>query len=259
VAVKLGVMLVHVEAGLRSFDRAMPEEINRVLTDAISDLLLCTEQSGVDNLLREGVSSARIALVGNVMIDTLLKNREKAASSRILDELGLAGGEHAVVTLHRPSNVDDEQIFGRLLDALEVVQADRPVIFPIHPRTRQRLASSPLGRRVDAMPGMRLVDPLGYLEFLRLLSTARIVLTDSGGVQEETTILRVPCLTLRDNTERPVTVTMGTNRLVGTDPSRIVAAYREASTRNTDAGPVPPLWDGGAAERIVDRILEARS
>ena len=259
VAVKLGVMLVHVEAGLRSFDRAMPEEINRVLTDAISDLLLCTEQSGVDNLLREGVSSARIALVGNVMIDTLLKNREKAASSRILDELGLVGGEHAVVTLHRPSNVDDEAIFGRLLDALDVVQAERPVIFPIHPRTRQRLASSPLGRRVDAMKGMRLVDPLGYLEFLRLLSTARIVLTDSGGVQEETTILRVPCLTLRENTERPVTVTMGTNQLVGTDPARIVGAYREALSRNTDTGPVPPLWDGGASERIVDRILEARS
>jgi len=259
VAVKLGVMLVHVEAGLRSFDRAMPEEINRVLTDAISDLLLCTEQSGVDNLLREGVSPDRIALVGNVMIDTLLKNREKAAKSPILEELGLAGGEHAVVTLHRPSNVDDEEIFGRLLDALEVVQAERPVLFPIHPRTRQRLANSSLGRRVAAMKGMRLVDPLGYLEFLRLLSTARIVLTDSGGVQEETTILRVPCLTLRENTERPVTVEMGTNRLVGTDSARIVAAYREALARDTAAAQVPPLWDGGAAERIVDRILAARA
>ena len=259
VAVKLGVMLVHVEAGLRSFDRAMPEEINRVLTDAISDLLLCTEQSGVDNLLREGVAPDRIALVGNVMIDTLLKNREKAASSPILEDLGLVGGDHAVVTLHRPSNVDDEAIFGRLLDALEVVQAERPVIFPIHPRTRQRLASTNLGRRVEAMKGMRLVDPLGYLEFLRLLSTARIVLTDSGGVQEETTILRVPCLTLRENTERPVTVAMGTNLLVGTDTTRIVAAYREALARDTDAAQVPPLWDGGAAERIVDRILAAKA
>ncbi len=259
VAVKLGVMLVHVEAGLRSFDRAMPEEINRVLTDSISDLLLCTEQSGVDNLLREGVSPDRIALVGNVMIDTLLKNREKAAKSPILEELDLAGGKHAVVTLHRPSNVDDEEIFGRLLDALDVVQAERPVIFPIHPRTRQRLASSSLGRRVEAMQGLRLVDPLGYLEFLRLLSTARIVLTDSGGVQEETTILRVPCLTLRENTERPVTVEMGTNRLVGTDSARIIAAYRQALARDTDAAQVPPLWDGGAAERIVDRILAARA
>lgn len=257
VAVKLGVMLVHVEAGLRSFDRSMPEEINRILTDAISDLLLCTEQSGVDNLLREGVSPDRIALVGNVMIDTLLKNRERAADATILEDLGLAGGEHAVLTLHRPSNVDDEAIFGRLLDALEVVQAERPVIFPIHPRTRQRLADSALGRRVAAMKGIRLIDPLGYLEFLRLLSTARIVLTDSGGVQEETTILRVPCLTLRDNTERPATVQMGTNRLVGTDTARVVAAYREALAREPDAGQVPPLWDGGAAERIVESILAA--
>lgn len=256
VAVKLGIRLVHVEAGLRSFDRTMPEEINRILTDAISDLLLCTEQSGVDNLRREGIREDRIGLVGNVMIDTLLKNRERAAGSTILEDLGLAGGEHAVVTLHRPSNVDDETIFSRLLDALEVVQADRPVIFPIHPRTRQRLADSELGRRVAGMTGMRLVDPVGYLEFLRLLSTARIVLTDSGGVQEETTILRVPCLTLRENTERPVTVEMGTNRLVGTDPARILLAYREALATDTSVSRVPPLWDGGAAGRIVLRILE---
>jgi UDP-N-acetylglucosamine 2-epimerase (non-hydrolysing) len=256
VAVKLGVKLVHVEAGLRSFDREMPEEINRVLTDAISDLLFCTEPSGVENLRREGVAGEKIHLVGNVMIDTLLRHLERAELSGILDALSLAPGRYAVLTLHRPSNVDDPAVLGRLLDALEVVQRDGPLVFPAHPRTREKLARFGLAQRAASLPNLRLVDPLGYLDFLKLMAKARAVLTDSGGIQEETTILGVPCLTLRENTERPITVEMGTNRIVGQDPGRIVAAWREICEGEAACGRVPPLWDGRAAKRIVD-ILAA--
>ena len=257
VAVKLGVKLVHVEAGLRSFDRTMPEEINRVLTDAIGDLLFCTEQSGVDNLRREGVAEERIFLVGNVMIDTLLRNRTKAEESRILDELGLTPGRYAVLTLHRPSNVDDHAAFGRILDALEQIQNDMPIVFPVHPRTRKSLNALSLAARATGMPDLRLVEPLGYLDFLKLMAEARLVLTDSGGIQEETTILQVPCLTLRQNTERPVTVEVGSNQLVGADPDRILAAYRRVRDGQCQEPGIPPLWDGRAAQRIA-RILEEK-
>jgi UDP-N-acetylglucosamine 2-epimerase (non-hydrolysing) len=256
VAVKLGVKLVHVEAGLRSFDRTMPEEINRVLTDAISDLLFCTEPSGADNLRREGVPEERIFLVGNVMIDTLLKNRAKAEGSTILEELRLPPRGYAVLTLHRPANVDDPAVLGRILDALEVIQRDLPIIFPIHPRTRKNLEASYLGARAEAMPHLRLIDPAGYLDFLKLMSSARLVMTDSGGIQEETTILQVPCLTLRANTERPITAEIGSNRVVGTDPEKILAAYREATGGRQRAPQIPPLWDGQAAQRIVKIIAE---
>ncbi len=256
VAVKLGVPLVHVEAGLRSFDRTMPEEVNRVLTDAVSDLLFCTEQSGVDNLAHEGVSDQKVFLVGNVMVDTLLKNRQKAEASTILEDLSLCPQGYAVLTLHRPSNVDDPLVLGRLLDAIDVVQRDRPVVFPVHPRTRRQLSDSTMSRRIAAQTNLKLIDPAGYLDFLKLIAHASCVLTDSGGIQEETTILKVPCLTLRDNTERPVTVDIGSNRLVGTDPGRIVAAYRDVLAGSCEAG-VPPLWDGHAAERIVG-ILRAQ-
>lgn len=255
VAVKLGARLVHVEAGLRSRDRSMPEEINRVLTDAISDLLFCTEQSGLDNLLAEGVPQNRVFLVGNVMIDTLLKNRAQAERSTVLDDLGLEPGAYAPLTLHRPSNVDDPETFGRILDALEVIQRDLPIIFPVHPRTRAILKQSPLGSRVEAMSGLRLIDPLGFLDFLKLMSEARLVLTDSGGIQEETTILGVPCLTLRENTERPITIEIGSNQLVGTDTQAILAAYRSVIDGQASTGQQPPLWDGRAAERIVEIIL----
>lgn len=254
VAVKLGVKLVHVEAGLRSRDRAMPEEINRVLTDAISDLLFCTEQSGVDNLRAEGVPEEKIHLVGNVMIDTLLRNREKADASTILQDLGLEG-DYAVLTLHRPSNVDDPVVFGRILDALEVIEKDQPVIFPIHPRTRKNLASLGLQGRIEAMSHLRLLDPIGYLDFMKLMAGARIVLTDSGGMQEETTILKVPCLTLRENTERPVTAEIGSSQVVGTDTERILEAYRLVESGEWREPQRPPLWDGKAAGRIVE-ILE---
>ena len=256
VAVKLGAKLIHVEAGLRSFDRLMPEEINRLLTDAISDLLFCTEQSGVDNLLREGAPQEKIFLVGNVMIDTLLKNREKAEQSPIIEELKLTAGEYAVLTLHRPSNVDEPATFGRILDVLEEVQQDQPVIFPIHPRTRKNIAEFGLSSRIEAMTKLRLLDPVGYLDFLKLMSRARIVLTDSGGMQEETTILKVPCLTLRENTERPVTIELGSSQLVGADPEKILAAYRQVMSGQWREPGIPPLWDGQAALRIVNILAE---
>ena len=251
VAVKLRIKLVHVEAGLRSFDRSMPEEINRVVTDSISDLLFCTEQSGVDNLLREGIPEQKIFLVGNVMIDTLIKNESRASKSNILTHLHLDGDDFAVLTLHRPSNVDDPAVFGRILDALEFIQNDTPIIFPLHPRTRKNLQDCPFGTRIRKMHRLRLIQPLGYLDFLRLLSSARIVLTDSGGIQEETTFLKVPCLTLRENTERPITIEMGSNQVVGSDADRIVEAYQQIINGHMRDFRIPALWDGHAAERIV--------
>jgi UDP-N-acetylglucosamine 2-epimerase (non-hydrolysing) len=256
VAVKLGVKLVHVEAGLRSFDRTMPEEINRVLTDAISDLLFCTEQSGVDNLRREGIAEDKVFLVGNLMIDTLLKNRERAYRSQILQRLSLEPKRYAVLTLHRPSNVDDVEVFDGLMNAIEQVQRELQVVFPMHPRTRSRLNESHLGARLAAMSNVKPVDPLGYMDFLKLMAEAKLVLTDSGGIQEETTILGVPCLTLRENTERPATVDCGSNVLVGTNPQRIIDAFsRLKGPVNGDRG-VPPLWDGGAAKRVVRILVE---
>jgi UDP-N-acetylglucosamine 2-epimerase (non-hydrolysing) len=252
VAVKHGAKLAHVEAGLRSFDRTMPEEVNRVLTDAISDFLFCTEQSGMDNLAHEGVAADKTFLVGNVMIDALLKHKVTAGESKILTNMKLESGKYAVLTLHRPANVDDPTIFEKILDALDVIQRDLPVIFPIHPRTRSHLNSSVLGQRAQGMKNLRMTEPLGYLDFLKLMSEARIVLTDSGGIQEETTILKVPCLTLRENTERPVTVECGGNTVVGRNPETILAAYRSVLGNGPRDIKTPPLWDGQAARRIVD-------
>ena len=254
VAAKLNAQLIHVEAGLRSFDRAMQEEINRILTDAISNLLFCTEQSAVDNLIREGVTEERIFLVGNLMIDTLLSQKVKAEESDILNELNLNGDDFAVLTLHRPSNVDSAVVFNRILDALEIIQADMPVVFPAHPRTLRNLSCSCLGKRLASLHNLCLTDPLGYLDFLKLMSHARVVLTDSGGIQEETTILGIPCLTLRDNTERPITVEIGSNQVVGTNACRIIDAYRQVVGDGWQKPQAPPLWDGRASERIV-RIL----
>ncbi|MBN2582466.1 MAG: UDP-N-acetylglucosamine 2-epimerase (non-hydrolyzing) [Planctomycetes bacterium] len=254
VARKLGVPVAHVEAGLRSGDEAMPEEINRRLTDAISNLCFVTEESGIYNLGREGVPQDRVHFVGNVMIDTLLKHLERARQSAVLANLGLVPQGYAVMTLHRPSNVDDAAVLSRLLDAIDVVQRDMPIIFPCHPRTRGRIEAMGLGGRLASMGNLRLIDPQGYLDFLCLTASANLVLTDSGGIQEETTILRVPCLTLRENTERPVTCTLGSNQLVGTDPARILAAYRRVQDGQVRCD-VPPLWDGRAAERIVQRLV----
>jgi UDP-N-acetylglucosamine 2-epimerase (non-hydrolysing) len=252
VAIKLGVRLVHVEAGLRSFDRSMPEEINRLLTDAISDLLFCTEKSGVENLRREGVAEEKIHLVGNVMIDTLLRHSARAQESQVLGELGLRERDYAVLTLHRPSNVDDPGVLAGILEGIEVVQSEMPVVFPAHPRTREAIRQLGLSARLEQLANVRVLEPIGYLDFLKLMSSARLVLTDSGGIQEETTILKVPCLTLRENTERPVTVELGTNQVVGCDPDRIRAAYRRVMEGGSSVSQKPPLWDGRAAERIVE-------
>jgi UDP-N-acetylglucosamine 2-epimerase (non-hydrolysing) len=251
-AVKLGVDVAHVEAGLRSFDRTMPEEINRILTDAISRWLFVTEPSGVANLRREGVPAERIHLVGNVMIDTLLACRDRCEESAILEELGLVDRGYAVLTLHRPANVDDPAVFARLMGAVEKLAARLPVVFPVHPRTRKSLAA--VG--AEGVAGLVLTEPLGYLDFMKLLAHARLVLTDSGGIQEETTVLGVPCLTLRNNTERPITCAEGTNQLVGLDPERIVAAGLAVLGRTPGPARVPALWDGQAARRIVDVLIQ---
>lgn len=256
VAAKLGIPIAHVEAGLRSFDRGMPEEINRVLTDALSDLLFVTEPSGVQNLQREGVSAGRIHFVGNVMIDTLLTHRERAQTSSILSDLDISAGGYGVVTLHRPSNVDDPAIFGPLLKTLSKIAEEIPLVMPVHPRTRKRAQELGLLHLIEGTPRFRLTEPLGYLDFLKLTSNARVVLTDSGGIQEETTVLKVPCITLRENTERPVTITSGCNQLVGTSPERILAAFEVAKTLDPAQISTPEGWDGHAAERIVEILVK---
>jgi UDP-N-acetylglucosamine 2-epimerase (non-hydrolysing) len=265
-AVKLGIGVAHVEAGLRSFDMTMPEEVNRKLTDAISSLLFVTEQSGVENLKREGVAAEKIFLVGNVMIDSLLRHREMAAKSPLLDRLGMrqngAGNRgYGVLTLHRPSNVDNPETLERILSAVSAVAAEFPVFFPVHPRTRKNIESFGLLRYLANSAerndrGIVPLEPLGYLDFLSLNDRARIVLTDSGGVQEETTVLGVPCLTLRENTERPATVEHGSNQVVGVDPDRILKTARAVLQRPTDTPRRPPLWDGKAAARIVAILRE---
>lgn len=252
-AAKLGIAVVHVEAGLRSFDRSMPEEINRIVTDALSDLLLVSEPSGLDNLAREGVAPEKVHFVGNVMIDTLVAHRERARGSDVLSRLGVTPGAYAAVTLHRPSNVDDPEVLRRILRPLAELAGTLPVVFPCHPRTRQAIERHGLGA---AASGFRLTEPLGYLDFLKLTMEARVVLTDSGGIQEETTILGVPCVTVRENTERPVTISHGTNRLAGTTEAGIRDALaRSLEPRGAPAAP-PPLWDGRAAERIVEVLLK---
>ncbi len=256
VAAKLRLPVAHVEAGLRSRDWSMPEEINRVLTDRLSDLLFTPSRDGDENLRDEGVDPARVHFVGNLMIDSLQAALPRAKESRIHQRLELSDRGYALATLHRPSNVDDPAALSRLLGALAEVAAQIPVVFPIHPRTRARL---PAG--FDAK-GVKLVDPLGYLDFLALTASARLVLTDSGGIQEETTALSVPCLTLRENTERPVTVEVGTNQLVGTDPAKVVAAAREVLSGRAKRGRLPELWDGRAAERVAEvlvRFCDGRS
>lgn len=250
-AVKLGIPVAHVEAGLRSGDRTMPEEINRLLTDAISTWLFITERSAKANLLREGVAKEKIHFVGNVMIDTLRQNQDHARGLDTVERLGLEEGGYAVLTLHRPSNVDEPKKLEALLDVLEEVHRSVPIVFPVHPRTASSLAKLRQGRPLS----LRTVDPLGYLDFLRLMMGAKLVLTDSGGIQEETTVLGVPCITLRENTERPVTIDEGTNTLVGTDPEAIRAAVERILCGAAKKGRLPELWDGKAASRIVD-VLE---
>lgn len=255
VAVKLGVKLIHVEAGLRSFDRSMPEEINRILTDSISDILFVSEQAGVDNLKREGVNSNTVHFVGNVMVDTLLSNRGKAEQSPILEHLELEKKGYAVITLHRPGNVDCLDDLEKIIAAFEVIQQDLKLVFPIHPRTKKNIEGSTLQTRVKAMQNLLLIEPVGYLDFLKLITNTAVVMTDSGGIQAETTILQVPCLTLRENTEQPITLTEGTNRLVHLTTQDIVNAFNDIKEKNfTVSGKLPCLWDGHAAQRVVQVV-----
>jgi len=265
-AAKLGIPVAHIEAGLRSFDMTMPEEINRKLTDAISSLLFVTEQSGVDNLVKEGISPDQIFLVGNVMIDCLLRHRALAADSAILNRLGISNNgcgfrPYGVLTLHRPSNVENRGTLEGILTAVEKIARALPVFFPVHPRTRKNIEALGLQQYLSdsmdrAANGIVPLDPLGYLEFLSLNDHAQIVLTDSGGIQEETTVLGVPCLTLRENTERPATVEHGTNQIVGVNSDNIFAAAQSILRNPARPARKPPLWDGNAASRIVTVIQQ---
>jgi UDP-N-acetylglucosamine 2-epimerase (non-hydrolysing) len=255
VAVKLWMPIAHIEAGLRTFDWRMPEEVNRVLTDRMAELLFTPSRDADENLAGEGIDMRRVHFVGNVMIDSLHAALPRARQSRIHDQVGVRKGEYALATLHRPSNVDEPAALAKLLDVLGEVAGSIPVVFPIHPRTRARLsADASLSGQLESARGLVLIDPVGYLDFLALTANARLVITDSGGVQEETTALGIPCLTVRKNTERPVTVEIGTNTLVGTNPSDIVPAAMAVLEGRGKKGRVPELWDGHAAERIA-RIL----
>jgi UDP-N-acetylglucosamine 2-epimerase (non-hydrolysing) len=273
VAAKLGIPAAHVEAGLRSYDRTMPEEINRVLTDQLSDYLFTTCEDAAHNLRKEGIPEERIFFVGNVMIDTLLSHIEKAKSSDILERLGLreeGGGvvRYASLTLHRPSNVDDPEILKGILGVLKDLAEEIPIVFPVHPRTLQRIKSSRLEKMITisdtenmremgkAGSGVLAIPPLGYLDFLCLMSNSTIVLTDSGGIQEETTILGIPCLTLRKNTERPITVKEGTNTVVGNDPEMIREHVLRILKRRDQKSNMPKYWDGKASERIIKVLVE---
>ena len=250
VAAKAGIRLAHVEAGLRSFDRSMPEEINRIVTDSLTDIFFTTSADADEHLMAEGHPPASIHLVGNTMIDTLERHRSEAANRGPLDALGVPAGDYILVTLHRPANVDDPENLAAIMDALCALPM--PVVFPMHPRTRAaaEAAGIPLANAV-----VHAIPPAGYLDFLRMQTHARLVITDSGGVQEETTVLGVPCLTFRANTERPVTITQGTNRLIGTDPRRIGTEVDTVLQASTSPAQIPPLWDGHAAERIA-KVLD---
>lgn len=254
VAAKLHVGVAHVEAGLRSGDRGMPEELNRIVTDQLSDLLLTPSEDADANLAREGIPASRIRRVGNVMIDTLVRLLPAALASDALRRLGVAEAPFALVTLHRPANVDDDDKLRAILDSLARIAATLTVLFPVHPRTRARLAARP-----EDIPGLRLIAPLGYLDFLAAQRAATVVVTDSGGVQEETTFLGVPCLTLRPNTERPITVEVGTNTILDFDLDRLEQEVARAARGEGKRGAIPPLWDGHTAERIADSLLARAS
>ncbi|MFL0206941.1 UDP-N-acetylglucosamine 2-epimerase (non-hydrolyzing) [Aquirufa sp. 2-AUSEE-184A6] len=278
VAIKMGIKVAHVEAGLRSFDRTMPEELNRLLTDSVADYLFVTEESGMQHLKNEGVADERVFFTGNVMIDSLVRYQEKAKTTTILDDLGLATSDsrlataasglstndsrlatsdYIVMTMHRPANVDTEKGLQSILELIELSSQDTKIIFPIHPRTRAHMEKFGLADCLDQAKNLIMTEPLGYLEFIQLMSNATAILTDSGGIQEETTYLGIPCLTFRDSTERPITVTLGTNQLLSDlDPKKTYAALKEILAGKVKKGSIPPLWDGKAAERIAAKLAE---
>ena len=255
VSAKLNIKCANVEAGLRSFDREMPEEINRIVTDSICDILLTPSDDGDENLLNEGVDESKIHMVGNVMIDSLLNNLDVAKNLDVLTKYGISK-DYVLVTLHRPSNVDEKSVFSDIISALEELSGDVEFVFPMHPRTKKMAEKFQLYGRIESISGMKITEPAGYLEFISLMSKSKLVLTDSGGLQEETTALGIPCLTIRENTERPVTITQGTNQLVGTDRERIVQSGKEALQGDGKAGQIPKFWDGKTSARIVDVLLQ---
>jgi len=260
-AKKLGIKVAHVEAGLRSRDMDMPEEINRLCTDVLCDYLFITDHYANKNLRAEGVAEEKIVFVGNVMIDTLLKHKGMAAQSDVLKELGLEKKSYATLTMHRPSNVDDKDTLEEILKALKEISRDLPIIFPIHPRTRKMVEEFGLSHYLNEggpVAGIWITEPLGYLEFLHLNMYARFVLTDSGGLQEETTVLGVPCITMRHNTERPITCDIGTNVIVGNSGEKILAAARDILSSRGAIGSIPAKWDGKSAERIVEWLVNNR-
>jgi UDP-N-acetylglucosamine 2-epimerase (non-hydrolysing) len=255
-AAKLGIPGAHVEAGLRSFDRTMPEEINRIVTDSLSDLLLVSEPAGVENLKKEGHDDRHVRLVGNIMIDTLKSQLEAAKQLGVLRRLGLEAGRYGVVTLHRPSNVDQLETLDALIDVLVDISHDMKFVFPIHPRTKGRLEKFGLLAKMQAAPGIVEQPPLGYMEFLAMTSQARVIVTDSGGLQEESTALGIPCLTMRENTERPITVDVGTSTLIGSDAELLRRCLGQVLDGTYKTGRCPELWDGKAAERIAAALVE---
>lgn len=254
-AKKLHIDVAHVEAGLRSFDMRMPEEINRVMTDRISDLLFTTEASGNQNLAAEGIPEANVHFVGNCMIDSLVNHLPKAEGRPTLEQQGVVAGDYILVTLHRPSNVDDPDTLKALMGTLTEAASRKPILIPLHPRTRGNLERFGWLEEFLAIPNLNVCEPLGYLDFLRCQTGAAAILTDSGGIQEESTYLGVPCITMRENTERPATISQGTNRLIGNDREQVLAALDEALLSRSSKHPVPPLWDGKAAERIAEILL----
>jgi len=255
VSVKMGIAVAHIEAGLRSFDRTMPEEINRVITDAISEYLFVTEPSAIANLIREGIDEEKIFFVGNIMVDSLLAYRKQAATSDILKTLELNGEAYVLVTLHRPTNVDTASGLEIVAEIFERVSEHRYVVFPVHPRTKKMITEHGLEERFRRISKLKMIDPVGYLDFLRLMDNANLVMTDSGGIQEETTVLGIPCLTLRSNTERPITVEIGTNTLSGLNADRVIADCQEIFGRRYKNSSIPHLWDGKAAERIAGILV----
>ena len=256
VASKMGVKVAHVEAGLRSFDRSMPEEINRIVTDALSDALFVSEPSGLVNLKKEGVAASKIFFVGNVMIDTLLHQMPKIDKSPILKKLNLKPKEYAVMTLHRPSNVDARHTLLEIRKILKETSSKIKVVYAIHPRARKMISAHGLDKQLNGLKNVLLIEPLGYVDFIKLVKHSRFALTDSGGIQEETTVLKVPCLTMRENTERPVTITEGTNILVGRSHLTIVKYMRQILAGKFKHGRTPKLWDGKTALRIVQRLAQ---
>jgi len=252
VAKKLHIPVAHLEAGLRSFDERMPEEINRVLTDRISDLLLTPSMDGNENLIKEGIDPAKIHLVGNIMIDSLINHRQKAMASNIHQELGIEEGtDYALVTLHRPSNVDVVSGLNMLLDAFSYIGKQIKLVFPMHPRTKKNIERLGLQDKLEAIPNLYITEPIGYLDFMKLQMNAKLILTDSGGIQEESTYFGIPCLTLRENTERPITITEGTNQLVPLDSKSIIEYTMRILDGDVKQGSIPKYWDGKTAERVV--------